>query len=242
MRMRKQARNWTRAAVSASGGRYRVLLDGREHRTPGGRAIGFPTRMLADAVADELNQVQGEIDWSALPFALRSARAADLLPGPRAETVERLSGYAGSDLLCYRAPEPRELAERQAKAWDPMLEWAEREFGAPLSPSIGVVPVAQPRESVERLRSAVSAMGPFTLTALNELATLSGSLLLGLCALGKVAPASDLWRVSRIDEDWQRERWGSDDEAEQAAADGERSFRRAFEFAEACNSAAKPSN
>ena len=240
--MRKQARNWTRAEVSASGARYRVLLDGREHRTPGGRAIRFPTRALADAVAGELNRAQSEIDWSALPFALRSARAADLLPGPRAEMVERLSGYAGTDLLCYRAPEPRELAERQAKAWDPMLEWAAREFGAPLSRGIGVVPVPQPPESVERLRSAVSAMGPFTLTALNELATLSGSLVLGLCALGKAAPAGDLWRMSRIDEDWQRERWGSDDEAELAAADGERSFRFAFDFADACNSADEPSN
>lgn len=242
MRKRTQARNWTRATVSASGTRYQVLLDGREHRTPGGRAIAFPTRMLADAVVEELNRVQVEIDWSELPFALRSARAADLLPGQRAEVVERLSSYAGSDLLCYRASEPRELADRQAKAWDPMLEWAAREFGAPLSRGIGIVPVPQPPESVDRLRSAVSAMGPFTLTALNELATLAGSLVLGLCALGKAAPAGDLWRMSRIDEDWQRECWGSDEEAEQAAADGEWSFRCAFDFAEACNSAAEPSN
>lgn len=239
--MRKPARNWTRAEVSASDGRYSVLLDGREHRTPGGRAIGFPTRMLADAVAGELNRVRGEFDWNALPFALRSARAADLLPGPRAEMAERLSGYADSDLLCYRASEPPELAERQAKAWDPMLEWAAREFGAPLSRGIGVVPVPQPRESVERLRSAVSAMGPFTLTALNEMATLAGSLVLGLCALGKAAPAGDLWRMSRIDEDWQRERWGSDEEAERAADGNERAFRSAYDFAEACNSAAEPS-
>ncbi len=44
----------------------------------------------------------------------------------RAEIV----GFAGSDLVCYRADSPEELAAQQAAHWDPVLDWAHAALGA----------------------------------------------------------------------------------------------------------------
>ena len=58
----------------------------------------------------------------------------------------------------------------------------------------------------------MAPLKPLTLTALNELVTLSGSLIIGFAILkGKISPERG-WELIRIDEDWQRESWGTVDE------------------------------
>ncbi|MEM1314297.1 MAG: ATPase, partial [Pseudomonadota bacterium] len=73
-------------------------------------------------------------------------------------------------------------------------------------------------EAVAALRAAVRASDPFRLTALHDLVVLSGSLVLGLAAAEREIEAEEAWRRSRIDEDFQAERWGEDAEAAETAA------------------------
>jgi chaperone required for assembly of F1-ATPase len=76
----------------------------------------------------------------------------------------------------------------------------------------------------------VAALDPFPLTALHELVTLSGSLVLGLAVTRGALPPPQAWALSRIDEDWQAEQWGRDPEAEAAAAARRADFLRAAEL------------
>ena len=135
----------------------------------------------------------------------------------RSAVAELIAEYGGTDLLCYRADRPEELVARQAEAWQPWLDWAARELGAPLTVVTGLMPVAQDPQSLARLGAEVHALGPFELAALHDLVTLPGSLILGLAVLkGAVSPEA-AWPLGRIDEDWQSELWGKDDEAADAA-------------------------
>jgi chaperone required for assembly of F1-ATPase len=77
------------------------------------------------------------------------------------------------------------------------------------------------------LRRAVAETDSFTLAALHELVALSGSLVLGLAVARQALRAETAWRLSRIDEAWQIERWGVDDDAEAAAALKRRDFLNA---------------
>ena len=124
------------------------------------------------------------------------------------------STYAGSDLLCYRAEEPEELAERQRLAFDPILAWAAETLGARFSLAAGVMHVEQPPESIEAIRSAIEDFDdPVALAALSAMTTLSGSALLALAvARGRLSP-EEAWRAAHVDEDFEIERWGADAEA-----------------------------
>ena len=223
-------RFWTAAeAVEAEGG-HGVALDGRLVRTPARAALVLPSRPLAEAVAGEWRDQPEVIDPAAMPLTRAANTALDRVAPARAEVIGALAEYGETDLLCYRAEGPEALAARQAEAWDPMLDWAAEHLGARLVRAAGVMHVAQPPESVGALRAALEALGPFELTALDDLVTLSGSLVLGLAAERGAAPPDRLWTLSRIDETWQAEQWGEDAEAAALAETRRAAFLRAARF------------
>jgi chaperone required for assembly of F1-ATPase len=60
-------------------------------------------------------------------------------------------------------------------------------------------------------------MEPFALAAFHDLVALSGSLVLALAVIEERLEPQEAWRLSRLDEDWQIEQWGDDEEAEAMA-------------------------
>jgi chaperone required for assembly of F1-ATPase len=90
--------------------------------------------------------------------------------------------------------------------------------------------VAQPEGSLAALRGAIETLDAFELTALHDLVTLSGSLIIGLAAERGAERPEPLWAASRIDETWQAEQWGEDAEAAAAAEERRAAFLRAARF------------
>lgn len=214
----KAKRFWTEATVAEAEGGFRILLDGRGVNTPGKMPLTVPTRAMAEAIAAEWDAQEGEIDPLSMPNTRSANSALERVTPQHAEVAEMLTGYADTDLLCYRADGPTELTQRQAAEWDPMLEWGAEALGARLHPRVGVMWVSQDDQPMQTLAKTVSEVGPFPMTALHDLVTLTGSLILGLAVSRGRINAKEAWRLSRIDEDWQIEQWGADEEAEEAAA------------------------
>lgn len=223
-------RFWREVAVAPEGDGFALRLDGRPVRTPGGALLAAPTRAFAEAMAEEW-RAQGEtVDPAAMPATRLANTAIDRLPGARGAVAEMLSAYAGSDLLCHRAEAPARLVERQRVAWDPVLAWAAEALGASLAAGEGVMPVRQDPGALARLHARVLAMPPFRLAAFHDLVTLTGSLVLAFAAVeGWLAP-EEVWSLSRLDEDFQAEDWGVDEEAAEAAAACRDAFLDAARF------------
>lgn len=223
-------RFWKRVAVEDVDGGHAIRLDARPLRTPAKRPLILPTRALANAVAAEWEGVAGAVDPRLMPHTRSANAAVDKVTPQFAEVAALIADYGGSDLVCYRAEAPEALAARQAAAWDPILDWAARRYRTRLAVARGVVPMAQRPEDLDRLAAAVRSATPFELTALHDLVSLSGSLLIGLRATEPDSDPAALWRLSRIDEDWQTELWGTDPEAAAAAQAKERDFLHAHRF------------
>ena len=201
------------ATVAESGGGYGVLLDAKPMRTPAGHLLVAPTRALAEAVAAEWQAQGDKIDPRSMPMTQFVATALDRVSVERARVVRDLAAFAETDLLCHRADDVDRLAARQASEWQPLLDWAAAALGARFLLSGGVMPVDQPMETLAAIRSRVEALDDLGLVALQTLAGASGSIVLAFAvAEGRLA-AAEAHRLSRLDEDYQIERWGEDWEA-----------------------------
>lgn len=214
----KARRFWTTVATRPAEGGVEITLDDRVLRTPGKQALILPTQPLAEAVAEEW-RAQGELIQPLTMPLTRAVNSTVEKVVPQFEAVAAmLAEYGGTDLLSYRATEPEALIRRQAAAWDPLVDWSAQVLGAPLRVTQGVIPVPQEAQSLRRLHDRVAALDPWGLTALHDLVTIPGSLVLGLAVtLGRLT-AAEAHALSRIDEDFQAEQWGSDAEAQEAAA------------------------
>ena len=213
----KARRFWTAADIRAAADGWEVVLDGTPLRTPGKLPLVLPTEELAREVAAEWNAQTDLIAPATMPLTRAVNSAVERVTPQHGAVAAMLAEYGGSDLLCYRASAPQALVARQAEAWDPLLDWAAQDSGARLTTTQDIAHVAQPPQALDTMRQRVEALDPFALTALHDLVTLPGSLVLGLAVLAGRIDASEAHRLSRIDEAFQAEQWGSDDEAEAAA-------------------------
>lgn len=231
----KAKRFWKEAVVVEVDDRFSVELDGRTVKTPAKQALRVPTRAMADAIAVEWDAQIDAINPNTMPVTKTANAAIDKVTVQHAEVAEMLSAYGDSDLLCYRADAPEELIARQAAQWDPLLEWAAQALGARLETRTGVVHASQAFETQEILRRRTHALDAFELAAFHDLVSLSGSLVLGFAAALGERSADELWSISRLDEIWQEEHWGEDDDATALALIKREAFlhaKRMFDLAQ----------
>lgn len=221
-------RFWKTTTVTETETAFTVQLDGRGVKTPAKSVLDLPTRNFADLVATEWDAQGEKIDPATMPFTRLANSAIDNVALNFDAVAVMLGEYGASDLICYRAHSPIELVERQKAAWDPLLGWAAETFDAPLNVGAGITYVDQPDDSTRRLADELHRLSTFQLAAFHDLVTIPGSLVIALAAAHHQASVDDLWRWSRIDEDWQAEQWGADEEAEAHAAIKRRDFDNAF--------------
>jgi chaperone required for assembly of F1-ATPase len=201
---------------------HTILLDGKPMRLPGGEVLRVASEPLASAIAGEWQAAGGdpggEFDVDDTPLTRLAGTAQHRIAADPAPTIDALAGYAETDLLCYRATNPAALVQRQARDWQPWLDWAALTYDAPLKVTSGIAHVAQDPSSLRALRAAVAAFDPVVLAGLGVLVPALGSLVLGLAvAEGGLDPAR-AHELAALDEIFQTELWGRDAEAERRLA------------------------
>ena len=226
----KPKRFWKTVAVTAVDGGFSVLLDARPVKTPGKLLLVVPTEAMALEIAAEWQAQQGLVRPATMPVTRAANSALEKVAPQFAEVVGLLAAYGASDLLCYRATGPVELIARQALGWDPLLDWAATALAAPLTVTQGIVPVDQPAASTRRLHDLVAALTPFQIAAFHDLVALSGSLVLAFAVTHDRLTPDEAWSLSRIDETWQAQLWGVDEDAAALAALKRRDFHQAATF------------
>lgn len=223
----KAKRFWKQAlAVPAKGG-FGVELDGRAVKTPAKRALILPSEALAQAIAAEWDAQEEAINPTLMPFTRTANAAIDKVSIQKGEVADMLAAYGDSDLLCYRADGPEALIARQSQYWDPVLDWAADTLGARLHPRTGIMHKPQDPEALSRLSERTHALSDFELAAFHDLVSLSGSLILGFAAAMQAWDIHELWDFSRLDEEWQAEQWGRDEEADALMETKKRAFLHA---------------
>ena len=223
-------RFWTEVNVIELDRGFAVQLDKRLVMTPAKATLLVPTRAMAEAVASEWCVVIDKINPHLMPVTRSANAAIDKVALQFNEVAVMLAAYGGSDLLCYRAENPESLVQRQIDGWDPLLDWAHEMFGVRLVSTTGIMPINQSRHDLAVLSGPLFKATHFELAALHDLIALSGSLIIALGVTKGLLSPADAWAVSRIDETWQAEQWGSDDDADQVVEIKRTAFMHAANF------------
>ena len=209
LRPQLRRRFYQRAGVVEGEGGFSVVLDGRPVMTPARRRISGSNRALAQALAAEWEAQRELIDPANMPLTRLANTIIDGVVDNTDAVAAEVARYIGSDLVCYRAAGPAGLVERQAKAWDPVLAWADEALGARFALGEGMAFVAQPEAALAAARAAIPR-DPWRLGALHAVTTLTGSALIALGLLHGRLSMDEAWAAAHVDEDWNMEFWGKD--------------------------------
>jgi chaperone required for assembly of F1-ATPase len=193
---------------------FAIHLDGKPVRTPGKALLSLPTEKAAKLVAEEF-AAQGEnVDPTTMPVTRLVNTAIDGVANDTQAVLEDVLRFASSDLLYYRADAPERLVERQAEAWDPVIDWVRSRLGVHFFLAEGVMHVEQPRESIAAIGFHLRQREePLRLAALHVMTSITGSALLALAVEADELEPEAAWTAAHIDEDWNTEHWGEDFEA-----------------------------
>jgi chaperone required for assembly of F1-ATPase len=209
-------------ATTAVADGYAVRLDDKPVRTPARRVLAAPTPALAEAIAAEWQAQKDVIDPAKMPLTRLANAIIDGVADAPLPVADEIAKYLASDLLFYRAGSPPGLVERQARHWNPILDWARQALSADFKLGEGVVYVAQPEAAIAAACAAIPQQ-PWRLGAVYVVTTLTGSALIALAMARGALSADAAWQAAHVDEDWNMAQWGGD---EMAMA------RREFRFAE----------
>ena len=197
-------------AVEAKDG-FAITLDDRPIRTPSGRQVMVPVREIADAVVAEWEAQQEFIEPLTMPLTRFANSVVDAVVDRVEAVTDDVAKYFQSDLLFYRAGHPEALVAREAAHWDPVVFWAADTLGAHFILAEGIVHVRQPDSAIAAARAALPE-DPWSIAALHVITTLTGSALLALALKQGVVDPDQAWAAAHVDEDWNSEKWGVDEE------------------------------
>ncbi len=209
----KAKRFYKDVAVGEEAGQHRIFLDGRPVKTPLKKALETRHGALAAGIAAEWQAQAVEIDPVSMPLTRLLSTAIDRVAAERPAMTASLLAYIDTDLLCYRAPHPTVLKERQAAVWQPILDWMESAHGIGLSVVHGIVPVTQPASARAAAERVMAGLSVELFTAAQAAAGATGSVVLGLALAHGRINAAEAFAAAQLDETYQNETWGEDSEA-----------------------------
>jgi len=213
---------------------FAILLDSKPMQTPARKPLQVPSAALAQAIAAEWEAQGDEVAVDSMPLTQVAATALDRISPDSDSYAQQIAAYGGTDLVCYRTDTPQALAERQMTAWQPLVDWVAETFAAPLAVTDGVTPVVQAPATLSALRAAVAAHDIFEMSALGLATTAIGSLIIALALSHGRLEADTAFAAGYLDETWQAELWGTDEEAEARQRTARADINTAAQFFDLC--------
>ena len=198
-------------SVDELDGGWCVLLDGKQLRTPGKMKLAVSSKKLAEKIAQEWDAQKDHINPSVMPVTRLVNVAFEQTPSRRADLLAEARRYAETDLLSFRAPQPRILKERQSEAWDEWINWA-AEQGVELKTTEALQAIEQPAASFAAIERFAASLDDLRLTLFVHFIAVYGSVVLAKAVMLQALSTEDAFDLSRVDHDYQIELWGEDEE------------------------------
>ncbi|XP_007903962.1 ATP synthase mitochondrial F1 complex assembly factor 2 [Callorhinchus milii] len=192
------------------GGLFEINLDHRKLKTPQGKLFTIPSEALAVAVATEWDSQRNTLQFFAMHLTTLCNTALD---NPTQKTREQLIRSAlkflDTDTVCYRIEEPPGLVELQKNEWDPVIEWIENRYDVVIGTSTDILGPNITEETKHTFHQHLSSYNLWALIGLEYVIHQLKSVVLSLNLIDRNLNVEKAVLLSRLEEQYQIERWGS---------------------------------
>ena len=189
---------------------YGIFLDGKPLKTPASAILYTNSLRLVEAVTLEWTSQKDDIDLDKMPLFRLLATSIDRVASNRAEVNRITLSFGATDLLYYRAAQSEELKNRQERSWQPLIDWAEMSWGVSFSITDSLLPIKQPRETINVMDNMLLKFSDIEMTAVSTIAAATGSLIIALALEDGIISATLAFEISVLEQSYQIEKWGGD--------------------------------
>ena len=200
---------WKSIKLIKKNSEFGILLDKHLLKTPQKKVFLVSNKTIAENLLKEWTKIDGEINFHNMPITQICFASLDREVKDKVILQNKLIEYGMTDLLFYRDGLGTELEKLQSKSWNKLLDWTKSEFKLNFNISNSLMPVKQPLINQRIFSKEINKLDCFSLTAISEIITLTGSLIIGLLILKKQILPNQAWSLSKVDEEWQRSKWGT---------------------------------
>ena len=192
---------------------YEILLDENVLKTPMKKELTIQNSKIAEEIYNEWNQDKNIVDTDAMIFYGIISTSIDKISNNRILYVNEILNFIDTDLICYRAEEPNDLVHWQSKNWDPILLKVEKYIDNKIDVFKGIMPSKQKKGIKFKITKFLTKFSDLEIIALHKITNITGSVFLSLCILNNDIIKEKVFELSHLDELWQAETWGYEEEA-----------------------------
>lgn len=135
------------------------------------------------------------------------------IPEQRSLILDKLVEFSLTDMMLFWG-QNKELVAQQEKIWGPLLQWVEQEFDTKLKTTQNLDVPEQDQKLAYRLNFELQKLSDRQLVAFYAMALRTRSVLLALAFVKGKINAQEAFQAAALEEIWQAEKWGKDEEAE----------------------------
>ena len=192
---------------------FYISLDNKKLKTPQKNEVILSNHLMAKEVLKEWDQTSDIINTDDLVFYGLLSTAIDKVREEKNSYINDIINFIDTDLICYRADNPIDLVAHQNKHWDPIISLIEKYINTKVSVFKGVMPSQQNSKVHHKVKNFVVELSDIQISVLHRITNLIGSVFLALCILKKDLSNKQAFEFSFLDELWQAENWGYEEDA-----------------------------
>ncbi len=177
-----------------------INLDGRPVKAKSGQSLFAPNESAASFMVEEWLAQGEDIIPDTMPVTQIISTMIDRVIEQRPSISPLVLKYLDTDLICYLADMPKELADEQSKYWAPVRKWFEQKYDVSLETTTSLAAVLQDKKAHDGVALYVDGLDDLHFTLLQLVTSVSGSLILALAMLDKEISALDVFNACFIEE------------------------------------------
>ena len=207
-------KNWKTVQIKKNSiNSYEILLDNNILRTPLKNELIISNAKIAEEIYKEWNQETKVLNTDNMVFYGIISTSIDKIFDNRKQYVDDVLDFVNTDLICYRADKPIDLVQWQSKNWDPIISKVEKYINYKINIFKGIMPVRQDKQIHLKITTFLTEFSDLEIAVLHRITNITGSIFLTLCILKNDKIKKNAFELSYLDELWQAEKWGYEEEA-----------------------------
>lgn len=142
-------------------------------------------------------------------------QAEEEIKAHKSEVIEKLVNFSFTDVILFWSPK-EDIKKLQTEKWLPVLEWLDKRFSLTLKKTENLIPPQQNEHNRDSFTEILNQMSLKSLTAFYLAAVQLKSPLLALAFVEDKITAAEAFELAYLEELYQSESWGVDEEAEKS--------------------------